>query len=284
MVGGYATVSLMTASAGRPRTLPLAFVMAAVSIVLERTLYRRLYRLGPRPVPADHRLGSSRRRLRLVLHHRAAVDPGPAWLQGSQHVRGMSFASYRMFRSCRPRGPRRADPVPGKTRFGARVRAAWTTSAWRAAGHRRRRAFMFTFALGGGLAGLGRRASRSRSSASTRPSPRLPGVRYRGRGGRARLDRRLVRRGGGARHQRHGGEYYFPWRGAFLITCIVGLLMWRPQGCWKTLRHISSRSVAVTRWRSPSGSPRCCRSSCSRCTSCLPARSRSPRCSRSRSI
>ena len=46
MVGGYATVTLMNRF-GWPflATLPMAFVTAAlVSIVLERTLYRRLYR------------------------------------------------------------------------------------------------------------------------------------------------------------------------------------------------------------------------------------------------
>src|SRR2546427_3670964 len=46
MVGGYVTVSLMN-SFGWPffATLPMAFLAAAlVSIVLERTLYRRLYR------------------------------------------------------------------------------------------------------------------------------------------------------------------------------------------------------------------------------------------------
>src|ERR1700704_3890333 len=46
MVGGYATVSLMN-TFGWPffATLPMAFLAAAVvSVVLERTLYRRLYR------------------------------------------------------------------------------------------------------------------------------------------------------------------------------------------------------------------------------------------------
>src|SRR3989440_10827384 len=46
MVGGYVTVSLMNRF-GWPflATLPMAFAVAAVvSIVLERTLYRRLYR------------------------------------------------------------------------------------------------------------------------------------------------------------------------------------------------------------------------------------------------
>ena len=46
MVGGYATLTLMTRF-GWPflATLPMAFLAGAViSIVLERTLYRRLYR------------------------------------------------------------------------------------------------------------------------------------------------------------------------------------------------------------------------------------------------
>src|SRR5687767_5385516 len=48
MLGGYATVTLMQRF-GWPflATLPAAFVLAAAaSVVLERTLYRRLYRAG----------------------------------------------------------------------------------------------------------------------------------------------------------------------------------------------------------------------------------------------
>src|SRR5499433_1151676 len=48
MLGGYVTVTLMS-RLGWPflATLPLAFLAAAAaSVVLERTLYRRLYRAG----------------------------------------------------------------------------------------------------------------------------------------------------------------------------------------------------------------------------------------------
>ena len=48
MLGGYVTVTLMNGWAGRssPRCPPPSSAAAAVSVVLERLLYRRLYRAG----------------------------------------------------------------------------------------------------------------------------------------------------------------------------------------------------------------------------------------------
>ena len=77
MLGGYVTVTLMN-GLGWPflATLPVAFIAAAaISVVFERTLFRRLYRAErSRPVPAHHRprvrLGRGRR---LYLRHHPAA-------------------------------------------------------------------------------------------------------------------------------------------------------------------------------------------------------------------
>src|SRR4030095_2565797 len=101
MVGGYATVSLMTRF-GWPflATLPLAFAMAAlVSIVLERTLYRRLYRASD--------LDQCLLTIGIVFISVAAFAwfytseqqsaAVPEYLRGSVQFLGQSFAAYRLF-------------------------------------------------------------------------------------------------------------------------------------------------------------------------------------------
>src|SRR5204863_4720797 len=101
MVGGYTTVMLMN-KAGWPflATLPMAFVSAAaLSIVFERLLFRRLY------LASD--LDQCLLTIGVVFISVAAFAwlftteqqsaQLPAWLQGSLHLGGMSFAHYRMF-------------------------------------------------------------------------------------------------------------------------------------------------------------------------------------------
>jgi branched-chain amino acid transport system permease protein len=161
MVGGYTTVTL-AGTLGWPflATLPVAFLAAAaISIGLERTLYRKLYRASD----LDQCLFT----IGIVFISVAAFawffsteqqsSPIPDWLQGSIHAGGMSFASYRIFLIVL------GLAVTGlliflleKTRFGAQVRAAVDNQRMaRGLGIDVDRAFMFTFALGGGLAGLG---------------------------------------------------------------------------------------------------------------------------------
>ena len=238
MVGGYATLSLMTKS-GWPflATLPMAFVAAAlVSIVLERILYRRLYRASD--------LDQCLLTIGIVFISVAAYAwfytteqqsiRVPDWLQGSAHVAGMSFASYRMFLI-----------VVGlavtallilfleKTRFGARVRAAVDNQRMaRGLGIDVDRAFMFTFALGGGLAGLG--GALSIQVVGLDPTFALAYLVYvlivvavGGLGSIGGSFAAAVVLG----ISDMAGKYYFPWLGAFLIYLVmVGLLMWRPQG------------------------------------------------------
>ena len=238
MVGGYATFSLMT-KFGWPflATLPMAFAMAAVvSILLERTLYRRLYRASD--------LDQCLLTIGIVFISVAAYAwfytteqqsiQVPAWLQGSQHVAGMSFANYRMFLI-----------VVGlavtallilfleKTRFGARVRAAVDNQRMaRGLGIDVDRAFMFTFALGGGLAGLG--GALSIQVVGLDPTFALAYLVYvlivvavGGLGSIGGSFAAAVVLG----ISDMAGKYYLPWLGAFLIYLVmVGLLMWRPQG------------------------------------------------------
>src|SRR6185503_3890398 len=238
MVGGYATVSLMTRF-GWPflATLPMAFAMAAVvSVVLERTLYRRLYRASD--------LDQCLLTIGIVFVSVAVFAwfytteqqsiRVPDWLQGSQQIAGMTFASYRLFLI-----------VVGlaitaflvlfleRTRFGARIRAAVDNQRMaRGLGIDVDRAFMFTFALGGGLAGLG--GALSIQVVGLDPTFALAYLVYvlivvavGGLGSIGGSFAAAVVLG----ISDMAGKYYFPWLGAFLIYLVmVGLLMWRPQG------------------------------------------------------
>src|SRR6267378_2620195 len=101
MVGGYATVTLMNGF-GWPffATLPAAFLSAAAaSVVLERTLYRRLYRASE----LDQCLFT----IGIVFISVAAAaylygtlqQPinTPSYLQGAVELFGMRFGVYRLF-------------------------------------------------------------------------------------------------------------------------------------------------------------------------------------------
>jgi branched-chain amino acid transport system permease protein len=238
MVGGYVTVHL-GGKLGWPflATLPVAFVAAAaVSIVLERTLYRRLYRASD----LDQCLFT----IGIVFISVAAYAwfytteqqsvQVPQWLRGSQHVGAMTFANYRVFLI-----------VVGlavtalliffleKTNFGAQVRAAVDNQRMaRGLGIDVDRAFMFTFALGGGLAGLG--GALSIQIVGIDPTFALAYLVYvlivvavGGLGSIGGSFAAAVVLG----ISDMAGKYYFPWLGAFLIYLVmVGLLMWRPAG------------------------------------------------------
>ena len=161
MVGGYVTALLMN-RAGVPFlvTLPLAFfVPAALGVVLERTLYRRLYGASPldqvlftiglvlmaMPI-ANYFLGDQPQQVHL-----------PTWLSGRIEFHGVGIGIYRLF----------IIGVCGaiaaalqiflvKTRFGARLRAAVDDSRVASGlGINVDLLFAITFAVGSGLAGLG---------------------------------------------------------------------------------------------------------------------------------
>ena len=161
MLGGYACVLLMT-RAGAPflATLPVAFVVSAIAgIVLERTLYQRLYKAAHLDqvmfsiglvfmsvAAATWFFGPSQQPVRL-----------PDFLRGQVNVLGIDLGAYRLFLI--------AVVIAitvvlqlflVRTRFGAQVRASVDNATASAGlGIDVNRVFGVTFALGSGLAGLG---------------------------------------------------------------------------------------------------------------------------------
>jgi branched-chain amino acid transport system permease protein len=161
MVGGYATVVMMTRF-GVPflATLPVAFVVSAlVGAVLERLLYRRLYRASHLDqvlfsiglvfmsiAGATYVFGSQQQPVQL-----------PSFLRGQVHLLGLDLGTYRLFLI--------AIVIAitliltwliERTRFGAAIRASVDNQQASAGlGIDVYRVFSLTFALGSGLAGLG---------------------------------------------------------------------------------------------------------------------------------
>lgn len=161
MLGGYVTVISMQRF-GVPflATLPLAFLIAAVvGVILERTLYVRLY---GRPhldqvlfsiglvfmaiAAASWAMGSSPQNIRL-----------PEELKGRFDVFGVGIGRYRLFLTvvCGVLAVA-LQLVLSKTRFGSRLRAAVDDArVARGLGIDVQTVFALTFAVGSGLAGLG---------------------------------------------------------------------------------------------------------------------------------
>jgi branched-chain amino acid transport system permease protein len=161
MVGGYVTALLM-GRAGVPflATLPVAFVVpATLGVVLERTLYRRLYGASPldqvlftiglvfmaMPI-ANFFLGDQPQQVHL-----------PAWLSGRVEFHGVGIGIYRLFiiGVCGAIAAALQIFLVG-TRFGARLRAAVDDARVASGlGIDVDLLFAVTFAVGSGLAGLG---------------------------------------------------------------------------------------------------------------------------------
>jgi branched-chain amino acid transport system permease protein len=161
LAGGYTTALLMN-RAGVPfiATLPLAFLVpAVVGVVLERTLYSRLYGkshldqvlfsigLVFMTVSAtDYFIGSQQQLITL-----------PAWLQGRFELLGVPIGRYRFFIIviCAILVSV-LQLVLSRTRFGSRLRAAVDDQrVARGLGINVGQIFAITFAVGSGLAGLG---------------------------------------------------------------------------------------------------------------------------------
>jgi len=161
MVGGYVCVTLLN-KAGVPflLSLPLAALATAlVGVVLERTLYRRLY-------TANH-LDQVLFSLSLVFMSMSAMQYFfgaqqqplnlPDFLKGQINLPGLDMGIYRLFLIAvslvLAYGLQRM--VSG-TRFGAQLRASVDNPrAARGVGINVERVFTLTFALGSALAGLG---------------------------------------------------------------------------------------------------------------------------------
>ena len=238
MLGGYVTVTLMN-QLGWPflATLPCAFLAAAgVSVVLERGLYRRLYRASDLDqvlltiglafisvAAAAYVFGTVLQEIRM-----------PPYLRGAVTLMGVRFGVYRLF-------------LVGMalvmtlllvatleyTRFGARVRAAVDNQRMaRGLGIDVDGAFAVTFALGSGLAGLGGALAieivgLDPSFAFTYLVYVLIVVAVGGLGsiGGSFAAASLIGVSDVA------GKYYAPELGAFLIYLVmVAVLMWRPAG------------------------------------------------------
>ena len=161
MVGGYVCVVMMT-RLGAPFlvTLPVAFVAAAiVGVILERTLYQRLYKSSHLDqvlfsiglvfmsiAVATYFFGASQQPVSL-----------PPYLRGQVHFLGLDFGVYRIFLIVIVAALTLAlQYVIEKTRFGSQIRASVDNATAAAGlGINVNRVFALTFALGSGLAGLG---------------------------------------------------------------------------------------------------------------------------------
>jgi len=161
MAGGFVTVVAMTRF-GVPflATLPLAFIVTAgAGAVLERALYRRLYRASELDqvlfsigltfmsiAAATYFFGSSQQPVHL-----------PDFLRGQVNVLGVDLGVYRVFLIASVAALTLVlGALLTRTRFGAQVRASVDNSqAARGLGIDVDRVFSVAFALGSGLAGLG---------------------------------------------------------------------------------------------------------------------------------
>jgi branched-chain amino acid transport system permease protein len=161
MVGGYVCVTLL-GRMGLPflATLPLAFLAAAVvGLVLERALYRRLYKA----THLDQVLFSIGLTFMAVAGATWLFGPTqqpvnlPDWLRGQVHVLGLDLGVYRLFLiGVVVLVTAALVLLIERTRFGAQIRASVDNQAAAAGlGINVSRVFSLTFALGSGLAGLG---------------------------------------------------------------------------------------------------------------------------------
>jgi branched-chain amino acid transport system permease protein len=238
MLGGYVTVTLM-GRVGMPflATLPFAFLAAAAaSVVLERALYRYLYRstdldqtlltigiVFMSVASAAFIFGTIQQPIQL-----------PSYLRGSVSFFGVSFGLYRLFLVATALLVTCILVLALEyTRFGAQVRAAVDNQRMaRGLGINVDRIFMFTFALGSGLAGLGGALAidivgLDPAFAFTFLVYVLIVVSVGGLGSIAGSFAAATLLG----ISDVAGKYYVPELGAFLIYLVmIGLLMWRPAG------------------------------------------------------
>ena len=238
MLGGYVTVLLMK-QFGWPffGTLPMAFfIAAAVSVVFERGLYRRLYRRSDLDqvlltigiafisvAAVAYFFGTSQQPIQL-----------PDYLRGSFNVLGINIGIYRLILI--GVGVAIMVLLVGAlefTRFGAQVRAAVDNQRMASGlGINVERTFAFTFALGSGLAGLG--GALAIEMVGLDPNFAFSFLIYvlivvsvggLGSIGGSLAAAILIGVSDIA------GKYYVPQLGAFLIYLVMlAVLMWRPTG------------------------------------------------------
>jgi branched-chain amino acid transport system permease protein len=242
MVGGYITVLLMQ-KVGVPflLCLPLAFIGSALlGAVLERTLYRPLYKkphldqvlfsIGltfMAVASADYFIGSSQQIVQLPewLKGRTEIGEG-AWMLGMGHYRLFIIAVCAALTLV-------LQYVLASTRFGSRLRAAVDDQRVAAGlGINVNWVFLGTFAVGSGLAGLG--GALGAEVLGLDPSFPLKFMIY-----------FLIVVAVGGTSSITGpllaalllgiadvaGKYYIPKLGAFIVySLMIAILIWRPQG------------------------------------------------------
>jgi branched-chain amino acid transport system permease protein len=238
MLGGYVTVTLVHRF-GWPfvATLPVSFLAAAVmSVALERTLYRKLYRASELDQVlltiglAFMSIASAAYIFGTVLQ--PAVTS--TWLRGSVVYFGINFGVYHLFLVAVGLAVTLVLVLTLEyTRFGQQVRAAVDNQRMaRGLGINVDGTFAVAFALGSGLAGLG--GSLAIEIVGLDPSFALIYLVY-----------VLIVVSVGGLGSIWGsfvaavligvsdiaGKYYVPQFGAFMIYFVmIVLLMWRPQG------------------------------------------------------
>jgi branched-chain amino acid transport system permease protein len=238
MIGGYVSVTLMN-HAGWPflATLPVAFtIAAAISVVLERTMFQRLYRASDLDqclltigvvfvsiAVTAYLYGTSQQPVSL-----------PNYLRGSVRVAGLTLGVYRIFLIVFALVVTAAlIGALEYTRFGAQIRAAVDNQRMaRGLGINVDGAFAIAFALGSGLAGLG--GALAIDMVGLDPSFALAYLIYvlivvavGGLGSIGGTFAAAMVLG----ISDMAGKYYFPALGSFLIYLVMlSLLMWRPSG------------------------------------------------------
>jgi branched-chain amino acid transport system permease protein len=161
MMGGYVCVAAMT-RLGLPflASLPVAFMLTALAgVILERTLYQRLYRAGQ----LDQVLFSIGLTFMAIAAATYFWGPTqqpvqlPEFLRGQVRVLGLDLGAYRLFLVALVIVITMSLAwLVAHTRFGAQLRAAVDNQQAAAGmGIHVNRIFALTFALGSGLAGLG---------------------------------------------------------------------------------------------------------------------------------
>jgi branched-chain amino acid transport system permease protein len=237
MLGAYVTVTLMDRGWPFLATLPCAFLASAlISVVFERSLFRRLYRASDLQqvlltlglvfisvAAAAYLYGTMQQPIRL-----------PDSLRGYITVAGINFSLYRLFLIAVALTMTVAlVGALEHTRFGAQVRASVDNKRMAAGlGIDVDSVFAVTFALGSGLAGLGGALAISivgldPNFAFTYLIYVLIVVAVGGLGSiRGSLLGAILLGVSDA-----AGKYYVPTLGAFLIYLVmVSLLLWRPSG------------------------------------------------------
>ncbi len=242
MVGGYITVVLMQrASVPFLLCLPIAFAgTALLGAVLERTLYRPMYRkphldqvlfsigLTFMAVAAtDYFMGANQQIMQLPewLKGRTEVGEG-AWMLGMGHYRLFIIAVCAALTLV-------LQFVLAKTRFGSRLRASVDDQRVAAGlGINVNMVFLGTFAVGSGLAGLG--GALGAEVLGLDPTFALKFMIY-----------FLIVVAVGGTSSITGpllaalllgiadvaGKYYIPKLGAFIVYALmIAILIWRPQG------------------------------------------------------